>query len=327
MRLIKLSLAVMAVMAVGTATAQAAPVTVGSPLTGTTSQGEASGGSGTFINLAFAEPGARVTSPVTGAVISWSVVKASGPFRLRVLRPAGGTTYANVGSSSQMVAADIPSVQTFPAAVPIQAGDTIGLDINNGNKIGIQSGDPADIAAAWIPPLADGATGPFTASQAGLEVGFNAVIQPAPALAAIGPASGSVKGGTVVTITGSEFANVSGVSFGGVPAAFAVNSEGQITATAPAAKKVGAVDVTVTTVAGTTAASAVSRFTYKGCTVPNLKGKKLKPAKKRVRKAGCKVGKVKLKKGVTRKTGRVVRQGPKAGKVFAPGKKVNITLG
>jgi beta-lactam-binding protein with PASTA domain len=83
----------------------------------------------------------------------------------------------------------------------------------------------------------------------------------------------------------------------------------------------------VTTVAGTTAASTVSKFTYKGCVVPKLNGKKLKAAKKRIRKAGCKVGKVKIKKGVTAKTGRVVNQGPKAGKVRAPGTKVRITIG
>ncbi|HYQ77956.1 MAG TPA: IPT/TIG domain-containing protein [Solirubrobacterales bacterium] len=313
----------MAIVAMGATTAQAAPVTVGSPLTGPFIQGEASGGSGTFINLSLGEPGARVTSPVTGAVIGWSVIKAAGPFRLRVLRPAGGTAYTAVGSSSVAVATGPGGVETFSTAVPIQAGDAIGLDISKGNKIGIADEDPADVAAAWFPPIADGATASFAGAENEIEVGFNAVVQPAPTLTGIAPTSGSIKGGTAVTITGTDFAGVSGVSFGGVAAAFTVGSEGQITATAPPAKR-GKVDVTVTTVAGTTAAA---KFAYTGCVVPQLKGKKLKAAKKKLRKASCTLGKVKLRGDATTKTGRVVKQSRKAGKLLAPGTKVNVTLG
>jgi IPT/TIG domain-containing protein/PASTA domain-containing protein len=323
MRSIKLSLAVFAIFAVGATTAQAATVTVGSSLAGAFTQGEASTGSGTFINLALGEPGTRVTSPVTGAVIRWSVIKASGPFRLRVLRPAGGVAYTAVGSSNTEIAGAGPEVQTFSAAVPIQAGDAIGLDITNGNKIGILNGDPADIAGVWIPPIADGATQSLLAAEDEIEVGFNAVVQPAPTLSGIAPISGSIKGGTAVTIIGTDFAGVSGVNFGGVPAAFTVGSEGQITAVSPPGKR-GAVDVTVTTIAGTTAAA---KFTYEGCVVPQLKGKKLKAAKKKLRKAGCKPGKVKFRKGATRKTAKVVKQSRKAGKQLAAGTKVNITLG
>jgi hypothetical protein len=317
-------------MALGiTTAAQAAPITFGSTLTLPFEPGEASSGSGTFANLAFGEPGARPTSPVTGAIISWRVADANGPFRLRVLRPSGGA-YTAVASSSTEVASGGPGsgIQTFSAAAPIQAGDLIGLDINNGDKIGIHSTDPADIAAVWIPPIADGATLPFSASENEIEVAYNATVQPAPTLAAISPVSGSIKGGASVTISGTDFANVSGVSFGGVPASnIAVTNEGQLTATVPAAKKVGPVDVTVTTVAGTTAVVATDKFTYKGCVVPQLNGKKLKAAKKKLRKASCKIGRVKFRGDATAKTGKVVKQAPKPGKKLAPGSKVNVTLG
>lgn len=295
-----------------------------SPLTGTYKPASFNA-VGTVANTAIPEPGAWGTSPVTGAVIAWRLTQAEGgPFRLRVLRPTGGGYLAAASSASVTPAG--PTTQTFPTALPIQAGDLIGLDnSNNGDKIGTRQPLPGATFVAWVPPLPDGATAPPGQTGQEIEVGFNAVVQPAPTLATIGPASGSVKGGTPVTITGTDFANVSGVSFGGVPAtSIAVASEGQLTAIAPKAKKARAVDVTVTTVAGTTAAA---KFTYRGCTVPNLSGKKLKAAKKRLRKAGCKVGKVKVKKDVTRKTGRVVKQGPKAGKVLAPGAKVRITLG
>jgi hypothetical protein len=308
-------------------TAQAAPVTVGSTLTGEVQKGHVEeGASGTFLNLAFSEVDARPTSPVTGAITSWHLLNAAGPFRLRVLRPAGGISYAAVASSG-LVTASGPGILTFPAAIPIQAGDTIGLDVIGGDEIGIYHGNPADFAAIWVPPIPDGATQPFFASEKEIELAYNAVVQPAPTLAAIAPASGPIGGGTTVTIVGTDFANVSGVSFGGVPAAsFAAASEGQITAVAPKGKP-GATDITVTTVAGTTPVIAADKFTYKACVVPNLRKKSLKNAKTRIRKARCKVGKVKRRDGVTAKSGKVVKQGPKPGKALAPGTKVNITLG
>jgi len=330
MKTFKWSLTLAAVLAFAmTTAAQASPITFGSTLTGPFEPGEASGLSATFANLGFNEPGTRATSPVSGAIISWRVADASGPFRLRVLRPSDGGYNAAVSSSTGFASGGPGSgVQTFAAAVPIQAGDLIGLDINEGDKIGIKSGEPADIVAAWSPPIPDGATQAPLVTQSKVEVAYNATVQPAPTLTAISPASGSIKGGTAVTVTGTDFANVSGVSFGGVPAAsVAVTNEGLLTAVAPATKKAGAVDVTVTTVAGTTPLVIPDKFTYTACVVPKLNGKKLKAAKKKLKKASCKLGKVKRKQGVTSKTGKVVKQNPKPGKQLAPGSKVNVTLG
>src|SRR5205807_719567 len=65
-----------------------------------------------------------------------------------------------------------------------------------------------------------------------------------------------------VTITGTNFSGATGVSFGATPAtSFTVNSTTSITATSPAAPA-GAVDVTVTTPAGTSAVVAADKFTY-----------------------------------------------------------------
>ena len=65
----------------------------------------------------------------------------------------------------------------------------------------------------------------------------------------------------------------------------------------------------------------------KQCVVPKLKGKTLKAAKKRARKANCRIGSVKLRGDVTKKTGEVVKQKPKAGKVKAADAKIAVTLG
>jgi hypothetical protein len=62
------------------------------------------------------------------------------------------------------------------------------------------------------------------------------------------------------------------------------------------------------------------------CTVPNLLGKTLKASKKKLRKAGCKLGQVRKLAGATARTGRVKRQSPKPGKLRAPGTKVSVSL-
>ncbi len=84
---------------------------------------------------------------------------------------------------------------------------------------------------------------------------------PAPTVTAVSPTSGPAAGGTVVTITGTVFVNVTLVNFGATPAAtFTVNSSTSITATAPSAA--GTVDVTVATNNGTSATSAADQFTF-----------------------------------------------------------------
>jgi hypothetical protein len=81
------------------------------------------------------------------------------------------------------------------------------------------------------------------------------------------PARGTAAGGTSVTITGSGFTASSvdtGISFGSTAAQFNIDSSTQITATSPPGT--GTVHVTVTTPAGTSAATAADQFTYTAAT-------------------------------------------------------------
>lgn len=325
MRIIKCALAISIAALTLSATARAATVTVGSPLTGTFTTAPTSK-EGTAINFALAAPGAHATSPVTGVVLRWHLLGAEGgPFRLRVLHPAGGLSFTGAGSSAAVVATTT-GLETFPTALPIQAGDAIGLDLVPSMKLAFQM-VPGSGAASWIPPLADGTTRPYEAPTSGAEFGFNAEIQAQPTVTQVAPASGSFQGGSAVSIAGTGFAGVSAVKFGpNAAVSYAIGSEGQITAVAPPGT-IGPVDITVTTVAGTSPATAVDQFTYQACVVPKLKDKKLKAAKRKLRKADCKVGKVKRKKGVTAKSGEVVKQSRDPGGKLAPGTKVNITLG
>jgi alpha-tubulin suppressor-like RCC1 family protein len=78
---------------------------------------------------------------------------------------------------------------------------------------------------------------------------------------ALSPKRGPVGGGTSVTITGTRLLGASAVEFSSTPASsFEVVSETQIDAVSPAGS--GAVQVTVTTPEGTSAATPASEFTY-----------------------------------------------------------------
>jgi len=84
---------------------------------------------------------------------------------------------------------------------------------------------------------------------------------PAPTVTGVAPNSGPAKGGTSVTITGSNFSGATAVRFGAnATGSFTVNSPTQITASSPAGT--GTVDVTVTTPGGTSATSAADQFSY-----------------------------------------------------------------
>jgi hypothetical protein len=149
------AIAAVALLSFG-ANARASTVIVGSPLTQLFIPG-VNNNAVTFVNTALPEPRALVTSPVTGAVVRWRVLDAEGgPFRLRVLRPAGGTTYTGVGTSSPETPAS-PGLQTFATVLPIQAGETIGFDSAGGSIIGVAFVLGAQFIF-WEPPLPDGQT-------------------------------------------------------------------------------------------------------------------------------------------------------------------------
>ena len=77
------------------------------------------------------------------------------------------------------------------------------------------------------------------------------------------PGRGTTKGGTSVTITGTGFTAppaLTGVSFGGAAAQFTIDSGTKITAISPPGT--GTVHITVTTPAGTSAATAADQFSY-----------------------------------------------------------------
>jgi hypothetical protein len=308
----------------GAAAAQASTVTVGSVLP-TNFVGEEFKEVQTYFNTALPERGANLVSPVSGAVVRWRMQGASGgPFYLRVLRPNGSGGYTANGTSGPAVISGT-GLQTFTANMPIEAGDLIGVDPTNPtDKIGVAKEAGASYAHIFPTPI-EGATVPASGSETGQEIELSAEVQPTPTISSISPTSGSVVGGATVTISGHDFNGASAVKFGTTPAAsFTVNSETQITAVAPPSSTVGTIDVTATTLAGTSSTVKADDFTYAGCVVPKLKGKNLTASRKMLRNASCKLGKISGRKS---KRARVIKQSPAPSRVLAPGSVVNVRVG
>jgi hypothetical protein len=86
---------------------------------------------------------------------------------------------------------------------------------------------------------------------------------PPPTVGSVTPGRGPTAGGTVVTVTGTDLDTASTVTFGGLAASFTVLSPTQLQAVAPAHDS-GTVDIQVTTVGGTSPATAADRYRYIG---------------------------------------------------------------
>jgi hypothetical protein len=246
-------------------TASGAATTVGSPLTAAASV--ATCGAGTFTNKAVA--GGTVAAPFDGVVVQWRLkLQAAGginAYKLRVIRPAGGSNYTGAGTGPGQTAPSAGvNVMTLPTPLPVHAGDLIGVDCPSGAPAPFTNSTSSASTMAFFssPPLADGSTRSPTNSLTSEEELVNADVVGVPAVTSVSPASGAAAGGTTVTISGSRLADVTGVTFGGVAAsAVAPISDGQVQATAPA-HAAGPVDVQVTNAAGTSSIVPGDAFAY-----------------------------------------------------------------
>jgi len=270
--------------------------------------------------------GNSYVAPSAGVITAWSTQVGATPGQvlgMKVYRAIGPGAYLVVGQDGPHALAS--GLNTFAVNIPVQAGDILGIFLppNVHSDCGFETGLEGDVISWQEGNHAPGSSFSIQETYSKNRLNISASLLPPPTISSIAPAEGSIKGATVV-IAGTNFASVTGVSFGSAPATFTVNSEGQITAVAPPSKTLAKVPVTVTTAAGS--ASSAQTFAYKGCKVPKLKGKKLKAAKKKIRKAGCRVGKIKKLHGATANTGKVTKQAPKPGKILAPGARIKITL-
>ena len=155
---------------------------VGSPLTGNFSSSSRSCTPAcTDFNTALPEPGANVTSPITGVIVRWRMMGNAGgaSFQLRVVHSAGGGQYIGAGASSPEIPAGAGPSQ-FSTSLPISAGDMIGINVPSGVT---WNGHSAPVIGAGFvsvqPTLTDSSppqTPNFTVTDA--EEGVNADVEP-----------------------------------------------------------------------------------------------------------------------------------------------------
>lgn len=133
----------------------------------------------------------------------------------------------------------------FSGTTAISFGDTPATAFT------VQSDTTIEVTS---PPHAAGPVGVTVQTPAGTSapVTYTYETSPAPPVVTlVAPPTGTMDGGTAVTITGSGFTGATSVTFGGTPAtAVTVDSDTQISATTPA-HAAGPVDVAVTTPVGT----------------------------------------------------------------------------
>jgi cysteine-rich repeat protein len=165
-----------------------------------------------------------------------SVSPTSGP-------AAGGTTLTITGDA-------------FTGATAVTFGSTPAASFTVNGDTSITAISPA--ASAGTVDITVTTAGGTSAASSSDQFAFIA----APAVSGLSPDSGTVNGGTSVTITGANFIDVASVSFGDTPAGFSVNDESSITAVSPPGEDPDTVDITVVNLGGTSARSAADRFTY-----------------------------------------------------------------
>jgi hypothetical protein len=157
------------------------------------------------------------------------------------------------GGTSVMIAGT-----NLTGATAVKFGATVATGVVVNSATSITAASPA--GSAGTVDITVTTSGGTSVTGAGDQFTYVAT----PTVSSVSPVSGPTGGGTAVIIAGTGFAaaNATGaVKFGGTNATYTINSNTQITATAPA-RSAGTVDVTVTTSGGTSTTSAADHFTY-----------------------------------------------------------------
>jgi hypothetical protein len=251
-----------------TSTAAAAPAVTGvSPATGTTAGGVVVGITGSGFTAAtgvsFGSVAASAFTVVNdGLVVAEAPAEAAGTVDITVSTPSGTSA---TGSADHFVytAAAAPAVTGVTAGSgSTTGGDQVlltGSGFTGASAVAFGTTAAADFTVlsdtailATSPELAAGTVDVTVTTPAGTSATsssdhFTATAPAAPTVTGLSASGGGTAGGTVITITGTNFTAATEVSFGAVPAAaFVVNSATQITVVSPP-QAAGTVDVTVTT--------------------------------------------------------------------------------
>jgi sugar lactone lactonase YvrE len=219
-------------------------------------------------------------------VVSASTIKATAPAGMGTVdvkvTSAGGTSATS--AADKFGYASVPTVTGISPRTGSEAGGTKVTITGAGFVSGAttvafgeaQANGVEVISSTEVKATSPGGKGTadITVSSAGGTSAASSADRftyvPAPTVTGVQPNFGPSAGGTQVTITGTNFVGVTGVSFGQTPApGFKVESETTITTTSPPG--VGTVDVTVTAQGGPSATGPADTFAYESL-APILEG-------------------------------------------------------
>ncbi|MGO8870282.1 MAG: IPT/TIG domain-containing protein [Acidimicrobiales bacterium] len=162
--------------------------------------------------------------------------------------PLGGGTFVTI-SGSRFDGASAVDFGTNPAPT--------GWFVKNSDTI--EAIAPAFTGTSTVVVTVTTPNGTSSTTQTSTNV-FNYVT--GPTIQNVAPGAGPLEGGTIVTIAGTSFSGVTGVTFNGVAAAYTVDSPTEITATTPVSESAGSVPVAVITSGGTTPVDPAAEFFY-----------------------------------------------------------------
>ncbi len=159
-----------AIWLMATASAGAATVTIGSPLTSTYVNNPA-GGIATNAMVS----GPNITSPVDGTVVNWRTQGFTGTFRVRILALGAGNAATAVASSTLI--AVLGGTVDNPINLPIQKGQILGFDNTSPtDRADVMSSSPTYVSSFWN-TLPDNGSPQPPADSNNLEFAYNATVR------------------------------------------------------------------------------------------------------------------------------------------------------
>ena len=229
--------------------------------------------------------GCRFSFVTDGVVIATAPAQAAGTVDVTVVSDAGTSATSSADEFTYSAASGPAVTAVTPNSGSTNGGDTVtitGSGFSGATAVTFGStAAPAftvlsDTTIVATAPAESAATiditvtTPSGTSTTGSSDHYTFTSPSAPTVTGLNVSSGPDGGGTVVTITGTNFQDTSAVSFGGVAAAsWYLNSSTQITAVAPP-QAAATVDITVTTPAGTSATSSSDHYTYTSVGAPTV---------------------------------------------------------
>ena len=267
-----------AVVANGRYSYQPAPtVTAIAPPTGPTKGGTVVTITGTGLGLAsgvrFGTTWAGYTRVSATTVRATAPAHAAGPVDIRITTPGGTSPASTAGRFTYGAPPAITQLSTdagplaggtvltitgthLEDVASVRFGSTAGRNLVLVSPTTLRVTTPAHVAGS-VPVRAINANGTSPDVPAA-----TFTYEPAPRLTALSVPAGPLRGGTVVTVTGTTLGRTQAVTFDGVPGTGLVRvSDTQVRVTTPAHAAAG-VDVRVVAPGGTSATGPAARFDY-----------------------------------------------------------------